>query len=701
MTRSQETPLRRRLARNLVALALISVLLLAGVNFLVVRSLLNESVDAQLVSLSDARRQALERGFTNVASQVSTAAREPGVVQALVALSTAYDEIDEELSDSQIAEMEALYDTEVFGQLDAAGIEHRPSSDLVPNSNAGRYVQYNYTTANSLAPEDRRNLNDAGDGSAYSEAHATHHSFLNQLAISTNSDDLILISADSEEVVYSAKKRVDIGTDVVDGVYSADVLGRVVNELPRVGQGKTAIADTSFYLPDVSSPLLFFAASVRTESRVVGAIVMQIPVEAVTALTTAGQNWDLLGLGETGETYIVGPDLTMRSDSRLWLEDPEEYRKRFDSQNYPEITGQFLEATNSPVLVQPVDNEGVRAALEGDEFIGTVNSYLGGETLASIVPLSIPGIKWVAVAEQSTDEATDALDKFVRTILVMLAILLPIIALIGTVIARGLVRPINPLVAAASGIAEGDLEPDLPELGNNELGDLARQLERVAQQLDQQDHALLEEEARITEMLTAIIPSRLIERVRNGEREIADMLDTATVVSLTVVGMPDPSGSDQEAVLEATARITAELDRLADRHSVERIQISADHQLFLAGLASEDSEAGNAALFALDVSATVEQVGTELGAAITSRVGLSAGDVATGVLGTNQLSFGVWGDPPGRAVTLDSLAQPGEVLIDPTVLNQLGDNFTVRPLETTTGLSDDAIEAFVLEAARV
>ena len=66
-----------------------------------------------------------------------------------------------------------------------------------------------------------------------------------------------------------------------------------------------------------------------------------------------------------------------------------------------------------------------------------------------------------------------------------------------------------------------------------------------------------------------------------------------------------------------------------------------------------------------------------------------AGDVATGVLGTNQLSFGVWGDPPGLAVTLVSHAQPGQVVADRSVFEHLDGDWDLGPLEEFTTLADD------------
>ncbi len=83
------------------------------------------------------------------------------------------------------------------------------------------------------------------------------------------------------------------------------------------------------------------------------------------------------------------------------------------------------------------------------------------------------------------------------------------------------------------------------------------------------------------------------------------------------------------------------------------------------------------------------EIGEEFGLALTVRAGLASGEVATGVLGTSQVSFGVWGDPPGLAVTLASLARPGQVLVDASVAEQLGRDWDLGPLDELPGLADD------------
>ncbi len=57
-------------------------------------------------------------------------------------------------------------------------------------------------------------------------------------------------------------------------------------------------------------------------------LALQFPISKINRLMTMDKRWEESGMGKTGETFIVGPDDLMRSDSRLFLEEPAEQFKR-------------------------------------------------------------------------------------------------------------------------------------------------------------------------------------------------------------------------------------------------------------------------------------------------------------------------------------------------------------------------------------
>ena len=437
--------LRRRLASTLVGVSLVSVLLLSGVNYVVARYLIDDSVEEQLVAVRETRVQALEVGTARIQARASSLATNPSVVEALADLSAAFDELDEDITPDEAAALAALYDTEVLPPFVEAGVD-LDGNDFIPSSPAGRYLQQQYIVDNPDGFDERDRLDDAGDGSDYSAVHAEHHPLLRALKENALVSDLLLVDIDTGDVVYSTMKRVDFGSNVFTGPHGFDLdgdraaLGAVTDLLSGVAVGEGVISDTVFYVPTAGNPVFFVAAAVRSGSDVIGAVITEIPIEALTSIMTANEDWELLGLGETGESFIVGPDQTLRSNSRSWIEDSEGYLRRYVDRYDDQAAADLIATVGSPVLLQEVDNASVTAALEGEEYIGYVTNYLGTETLAASGPAQIGGLDWAVVVEVDVSETNGALNSLVRSMLVVLAVLLPTIAAVGVLLSRILTR---------------------------------------------------------------------------------------------------------------------------------------------------------------------------------------------------------------------------------------------------------------------
>lgn len=121
---------------------------------------------------------------------------------------------------------------------------------------------------------------------------------------------------------------------------------------------------------------MFLAATVRDAAQLVGAVVAEVPVVVLNGLTTAGGAWQSIGLGDSGETYVVGPDARLRSDSRRWLEDPQQYLADVVEAGYDPALGAAVERTGSTVFLQPVETEAVAAVADGGTFTGPTRNYL-------------------------------------------------------------------------------------------------------------------------------------------------------------------------------------------------------------------------------------------------------------------------------------------------------------------------------------
>lgn len=662
--------LRGRLTRSLVGLGIVSVALLAAVNFMVVRGLLSSSTEQQLQSVRDVRTDEVNLAFNRLLERTAVFGLDPSVADALIDLSNAYVELDDdstaELNEAQLDELRAVYEP-VVARYDAAGADRPPIDELLPDSIAGRYVQYEYVAQNRADP--RSDLVDAGDGTAYSAAHAEHHEFLSEMAASIGASDLLLVSGRNLDAVYSVSKEVDLGTDVVDGPYSDIGLGAAVTKLLEVSVDDAVMTDMQFYLPNSSAPVLHVAVSVRSGTQLVGALVLRLEISRVTDLVTQNGDWELLGLGDTGDAYIVGTDARLRTLTRSFLDDPNGYVERYGDVSGDERTAELMKFTGSPVLFAKVDNSAVVDALGGDPTFGRAKNSLGDGVLVAAAPISAGGLGWVLVTEQATSESRSELVSFVWSILLLLGALAIVLLVVGSLLARRIAKPVKPLVEAATDIAAGEYDTVVPDLGRNELGDVGQQLSAVAARLREQEESIRSEEQRISTMLASVLPEALVERVRRGERELAESVDGATVVSIVVRGVPVPSAAEQDALVELMARMNEAMSHLATTHGVERVKVALERQLFVAGRGTAAVGTDEACAFALAALDLIPEVAAEQGLTVDARAGIATGLVASGVIGSRQVSFDVWGEAVSSAVALARDAEPGTVVADEAVLD--------------------------------
>jgi hypothetical protein len=130
---------------------------------------------------------------------------------------------------------------------------------------------------------------------------------------------------------------------------------------------------------------------------------------------TYGRKWQDCGLGKTGETYVVGSDYLMRSDSRFLLEDPESFLSLQSRLGNWKLLEQMRRQETS-ILWQQVHTLVVDEALKGKQGITNVLNYRKVGSLSAYMPLNVPGLSWVLIAEISADEAYQPTYDFVRIV---------------------------------------------------------------------------------------------------------------------------------------------------------------------------------------------------------------------------------------------------------------------------------------------
>ena len=126
------------------------------------------------------------------------------------------------------------------------------------------------------------------------------------------------IDDETGEIIYSVFKETDYATSLITGAFSRSNIAdafQAARELKTLDAVK--FTDFKYYEPSYGAPAAFVGSPIYEGNTRVGVLVFQLPVDRINEIMTGGQNWINDGLGNSGETYLVGPDGSMRSVSRF------------------------------------------------------------------------------------------------------------------------------------------------------------------------------------------------------------------------------------------------------------------------------------------------------------------------------------------------------------------------------------------------
>ncbi len=164
---------------------------------------------------------------------------------------------------------------------------------------------------------------------------------------------------------------------------------------------------------------------------------------------------DLIGLGQTGEAYLVNKNGQMISQSR------------------------FL--NRSEVFSKNIETYGVQQALLGKTGTAVYNNYTGKHVMGAF--LWLPQYEWGMLAEMTLEETLGPLQWIKTVILATSALVMVICLFMAYATSRQVVSPIVAMANASRRMAEGELEQRVACSSDDEIGVLASNFNNMAQQL--------------------------------------------------------------------------------------------------------------------------------------------------------------------------------------------------------------------------
>lgn len=328
-------------------------------------------------------------------------------------------------------------------------------------------LQKAYIEDNPHPTGQKEKLDVAPGNTAYDQVHARYHQWYRTLLQERGYYDIFLFDTEGN-LIYSVFKELDYATNFTEngGKWAASDLGKAFRSSIGAAKANTiAFFDFKPYAPSNDAPASFISTPITDQSgKKLGVLVFQMPIDTINTIMS-----DAAGLGETGETVIVGSDFLMRNDSR------------------------FSEETND-ILTTKIENPAINEAIEGRPGHGTTDVYRSMSFIVDTIPLEFQGTRWAIATLQGTEETTAPLYEL-RNRMTMIGLgMLALIALVGFIVSRSITNPISSVVADMLTLAGGDTSVRLEGADRkDEIGDMTRAVVVFRDSAD--ERAMLEVEA--------------------------------------------------------------------------------------------------------------------------------------------------------------------------------------------------------------
>ncbi|MEM8739593.1 MAG: methyl-accepting chemotaxis protein [Planctomycetota bacterium] len=408
-----------------------------------------------LEAIVAARKAQVEDYFNFVQEQLVNFAGNRSIAEATDAFGQAYAALPGEIaldtepgSDTHRA-VAGYYDRQFKPRVEENGQTYRGAAAYLPRSATGRLLQAWYIAENPHDVGHKLDLDRHDADVSYNVQHAKYHPQVRQFLSSFGYYDIFLFDNDGN-LTYSVYKETDYATNFLTGPYKDSNFGVAVRKaLASDTPGEVFVEDFAFYEPSYGNAAAFFSAPVFKDGVKVGCAVFQAPVDNVNHIMNA-----TAGLGETGQTFLVGHDLKMRSQDRF--------------------------TDDATILSASRDNPATAALAAGETGLRQVRD--GGKTsIKAFAPLAIHGLDWGVIAEIDLAEVTAPAHALRAHLLLIGLGIAAVVCCVGFFFSIQLVRPIPPILARAREIAEGDLAGEaLPIKTHDEMGKLTASMNEMS-----------------------------------------------------------------------------------------------------------------------------------------------------------------------------------------------------------------------------
>ncbi|MFK7959500.1 MAG: methyl-accepting chemotaxis protein [Phycisphaerales bacterium] len=387
--RRESMTIERQLTTTLLAIGF-SITFVVG--FLAIErglSTIEHIEDQALEAVADARAAHIEGEFHKIQQQIKTSAENLATVDAMVAFDQAFDALPAELESVEGSSVESslsgFYREEYGPRLREAGITDRGPSVWMPSMDSAKLAQWMYISDSPKPVGSKLDLMASRHDTTYDRVHAAFHPMFKSFLEEFGYYDIFLLDTEGT-IVYSVFKEADYATNMVSGAYRDSNFAEVFRGALNASPGTSVTRDFDPYTPSYGAPASFTGSPVYDGDTLAGVLVFQMPVDVINDVMLKAE-----GMGETGQTMLIGRDGRPRSNSRFAPEGEsvllsDEFTYEVRATNEP-LTYHTVNPAGLPVFVSeaPIEAEGFDMVVRAER--GVTEMMTGSYILAGMIGL--------------------------------------------------------------------------------------------------------------------------------------------------------------------------------------------------------------------------------------------------------------------------------------------------------------------------
>ena len=452
---------------------------------------IKDQVNDRLVSLREVKKIQVQTYINNKQKQILSYSVDAGTVSSIQGLSSAFQSDKQQAADGiaeKRAELIEFYKTNFADKFNQYNTTQFNSADSFVKQldDLSVFQQHSFIKLNEAPFGEKYNLRDPDNESALGGKHNENYDTLFGFYKKLDVADILLVDAKGY-VVYSTQKNIEFATNLTNGPFQDTALGQAYQKAMKSEDSAFSMM-TGFnnHLADFNQQASFIISPIQDLDEedafeILGTMIIKINPNALNNIMSSNKQWKSIGLGNSGDIFLVGQNKKSLSTDRHLIEDKKAFFSQLDKAGISKNIQTLIKKQNNTAGLLPMKGEAVELALKGKTGTLIENNVFNEPALFAYTPMQAFGLHWAILSELTSHEAFAANEELSNRLMLtsmgVVAIMVLLAIVLGSTFSLRLLRPLGKLEKTIQHVEyESDLTAEIPVSTTYEFGQIAMHL---------------------------------------------------------------------------------------------------------------------------------------------------------------------------------------------------------------------------------